>query len=175
MSEPFCGEIRFFAGDYAPSGWLLCDGALLSSTDPSNNTLFTLLGTTFGGDGVNTFALPDLRGRAPMGDGQGPGLTNRPVGSIGGSETAGLTVAQMAAHNHPVLCSTAGGNQTSATGNVWARQVSGVTAAYQSAAPDTPMAAGVVGSTGGGTPHNNMQPYVTCTYIIAQFGIFPSP
>jgi len=172
MSQPYVGEIRLCGFSFAPVGWFLCEGQLLPISQYL--ALFQLLGTTYGGDGVTTFGLPDLRSRLPVGVGQGPGLTPRNEGDQGGSETVALTINQLPNHTHPAVCTTNGGNQTDPAGHLWARQVSGVTAAYQTAAPDTNLAGAAVGSTGSGAAHNNLQPYLAMNYIIAAFGIFPS-
>lgn len=168
MSVPYFGEIRIFGGNFAPQGWVLCDGSLLPISE--NEALYTLIGTTYGGDGVTTFGVPDLRGRAPIGQGQGPGLSNRVIGQSGGVEQVTLTVPQMPAHTHiPVAATTA--SQTTPEGGVWAAQSA---AAYSDAAPDTPLAAAALLSAGGNLPHENMPPYVTVNYIIAVGGIFPT-
>lgn len=172
MGQQYLGEIRLFGGSFAPAGWALCDGQLLAIAE--YEALFTLLGTTYGGNGITVFALPDLRGRAPMHQGQGAGLTGRLLAEQVGSETATLSINQMPSHTHPALCSTSGGNQVNPAGQVWARQPSGVTAAYQTAAPDTAMSPAAVGATGAGTGHSNMQPYVAMSFIIAVVGIFPT-
>jgi microcystin-dependent protein len=175
MADQFVGEIMMFGGGFVPTGWLPCDGRLLGATDPNYNVLFTLIGASYGGDGIATFAIPDMRGRAPLHHGQGPGgLTNRIVGAQGGSETVSLDMTQIPAHTHPVECTTNSGNQTTAAGGIWARQPSGVTAAYQSGAPDTPMSASAIGATGTAAGHENMQPYLTITYAIAYIGIYPA-
>ena len=114
MSVPFLGEIKLFTGNFEPNGWGFCDGRLLSIAQ--NTALFALLGTTYGGDGVVTFALPDMRSRVPVGAGNGPGLTPRIQGEIGGQEGVQLTVNQLPSHGHTALCSTSGGNLTSPTG-----------------------------------------------------------
>ena len=173
MSDAYLGEIRLFSGNYVPAGWLPCDGRLLPVSDPYD-VLFILLSNTYGGNGLSNFALPDLRGRVPVSSGQGAGLTDRLPGQMGGSETASLSVYQIPAHTHPAQCSTSGGNLNAAAGAVWARQLSGVTAAYQSAAPDTAMGVYAIGNTGGGSGHENMQPFVTVTYMINYIGIYPA-
>jgi microcystin-dependent protein len=162
-----------FGGNFEPVGWLFCDGRVLSAVHPDYEVLAMLLGSTYGGNGTTTFGLPDLRGRAALGAGQGPGLTMRALGAKGGSESVALTTDQIPSHNHTPVCSTSGGNKTTATGNIWARQPSGATAAYQSGAPDTDLSSMAVGQTGSGTAHSNMQPYVPMNYIIAYQGVFP--
>ncbi len=172
--DPFIGEIRMFAGNFAPRGWAFCDGQILSIAQYS--ALFSLLGTTYGGDGRTTFALPDLRGRVPMHAGSGPGLTNRPQGQSGGSETNTLTVNQMPSHTHtatannPVYDDEANSDDPTGTypavsgENMYSDQTSG-----DGAIPEV-----TIGNSGGGQAVNNMQPYVTVRFIIALQGIFPS-
>lgn len=172
MSEPFLGEIRMFAGTYAPQGWAICDGSLLSIA--SYEALFTLLGTTYGGDGTGTFALPDLRGRVPVHQGQGPGLSPYVMGQAGGAEAVVLGVPQMAAHSHPASGSASAGTATTPAGNVWAANGSVKQFAPASAISGT-MAAGSVGPTGAGQPHENMAPFVAVSFIIALEGLYPSP
>lgn len=169
--EAFIGEIRMFAGNFAPRDWAFCDGQLLSIAQ--NTALFSLLGTTYGGDGVSTFRLPDLRGRVAMHPGSGPGLTPRTQGEIGGSETNTLTVAQMPPHNHTVNASTADGDQ-----NIPTNTIPGNTKAldkeYVSTGANTTMSPSMIGVTGQGQPVNNIQPYGTVNYIICLYGIYPS-
>jgi microcystin-dependent protein len=170
MSTPFVGEIRLFAGTFAIDGWAFCDGSLRSISE--NEVLFALIGTTYGGDGVNTFALPDLRGRVPIHQGPGPGLSNRVMGETGGAETVALTINQYPAHRHALAASTAIGTAAPA-GGVLAASSANV---YGSAAPSVAMAAQAIGPTPGGAaqPHNNMAPSLGLNYIISLFGIFPS-
>jgi microcystin-dependent protein len=167
MAQPYVGEIRIFAGNFAPAGWMFCEGQLLPISE--NETLFQLIGTTYGGDGQSTFALPDLRGRIPVH--QGNGFT---LAETGGAETVTLTVQQIPAHNHPVLGSSSEGNSTSPAGAVWA--VSALDTPYSSGGPDVDL----LGSpnslplAGGSQPHSNFQPYLCVDFIISLFGIFPS-
>ncbi len=180
MSEPFVGEIRMFAGNFAPRNWALCDGQLL----PINlyQTLYTILGTTYGGDGRTTFALPDLRSRAPIHFGQGAGLGNYQQGQKGGVETVTLAEAQMPSHTHTasaeVKAVNAGGNQSAPGGHAWAADPRGATNMYSDATPDTDMKADLVAGTaqnaGGGQTHENRPPYLPINYIIAMDGIYPS-
>ncbi len=165
MSNPYVGEIRMFGGNFAPAGWHFCDGSLLAISN--NETLFNLIGTTYGGDGLSTFALPDLRGRLPVH--QGGGLT---LAQTGGTETVTLTTTTIPAHSHPYLASTSPGGTNDPTGNVLAAAVAG--SAYVQMAPTTPLAATSIGSTGGSQPHDNMQPYLCVSFIISLFGVFPS-
>ena len=170
MSEPFVGEIRTFAGNFAPVGWAFCYGQLIPISQ--NTALFSLLGTTYGGDGRTNFALPDLRGRAPMHAGSGPGLTPRSLGESGGAETVTVTPAQAPAHSHAFRASSGGANSADPSGNVLAN--AGAKALYAAGAADTPMSAGAVAPAGGEQPHNNLMPYLAVSFIIALQGIFPS-
>lgn len=170
MSEPFIGMIATFGFNFAPRGWAMCNGQLLPIAQ--NTALFSLLGTTYGGNGQTTFALPDLRGRVPIHFGQGPGLSNYDLGQVGGTETNTLTVNQMPAHSHPATlhASTQPANDTLPTGNYLADG-----GAYQSAT-NTQMNAGAVtnGNSGGNQPTPNIQPYLAINTCIALEGIFPS-
>jgi microcystin-dependent protein len=175
MSDPFIAEIKMFAGTFAPRGWAYCQGQLLSIAQ--NTALFSLLGTTYGGNGQTTFALPDLRGRVPVGTGQGPGLPNVTLGEMSGQPTHTLIITEMPAHNHAAQASaySSSGNSTSPAGNSWATSTSRDNV-YSNTAPNAPMAANTVtvGIAGGSQPHNNMQPYLGMNYIIALEGIYPS-
>lgn len=168
--DHYIGEIRMMASNYAPSGWAKCEGQLLPIA--TNQALFSLLGTTYGGNGVTTFALPDLRGRVPMHYGQGPGLSNYTQGETGGSETNTLTINQMPAHNHTINAVTTDGNQNDPSGSFPANTKL-LDKEYSNAAPNTTMNPAMVGISGASQPVNNMQPYLTVTYIIALQGIFP--
>jgi microcystin-dependent protein len=169
--EPFLGEIRYVGFNFAPQGWALCNGALLSIRD--NTALFSLLGTYFGGDGVNTFALPDMQGRVPVGIGQGTGLTNRNLGDRGGQESVALTIPQLPAHRHPIHASSAVGNSKAAAGNVPATN-SSVGLIYSNQTADISMDPKSSTSIGQNQPHENMQPFLGMTCIIALQGIYPS-
>lgn len=173
MSDPYVGEIRLFAGTFAPANWAFCDGSLLSISQ--NTALFSLLGTTYGGNGTSTFALPDLRGRVPVHMGFGPGLSNYALGQQGGSENVTLTSQQLPTHTHTAKCATTNnlGTQSSPAGNYWSTDGGANTEAYNSASDNSAMAASVVGPTGGSQPHNNMQPFQVVNYIIALNGIYP--
>ena len=166
MAQPYVGEIRMFAGNFAPAGWMFCEGQLLPISE--NETLFQLIGTTYGGDGQSTFGLPDLRGRIPIHQGNGFILAE-----TGGAEETTLTAAQIPAHSHPFLAAAVQGNQTQAQGAVPANSVT--ITPYLNNPPDTAMKAGSVGATGGTQPHTNFQPYLCVDFIISLFGIFPSP
>jgi microcystin-dependent protein len=164
MSQPYLGEIRLVGFTFAPVGWALCDGSLRAIDQ--NQALFSLLGTTYGGDGVSTFALPDLRGRVPMHQGNGHVL-----GEMAGVETVTLTVNQLGAHGHAPQASSAGGS-TGPAGGVWANS-----AALQFAPASSPLAAmnpGSIGSTGGSQPHENMLPFQVINFVISLEGIYPS-
>lgn len=174
MSEAFVGEVRVFAGNFAPVNWHKCDGSLL----PISNyeTLFALIGTLYGGDGVSTFGLPDMRSRVPMGMGQGPGLTNRIVGQSFGSETVTLLAAQLPVHNHAFAATTAEASAASPTDAMFATQTDGdkiYVAANGTNQPAVLAGASVV-QTGGSQPHENIMPSLGVTYIICLNGIFPS-
>ena len=169
--EPFIGEIRMFAGTFAPRGWAFCDGQLLAIS--GNEALFSLLGTTYGGDGRTTFALPDLRGRVAIHPGQGPGLSNYTQGQIGGVESNTLTVSQMPSHTHSVNAVTADGNQSTPGGNLLAGTKI-LDPEYSDSDPDAVMSARMISNTGNGQSVENRQPYGTVNYIIALVGIFPS-
>ncbi|MBV8199189.1 MAG: phage tail protein [Acidobacteria bacterium] len=167
MSQPYVGEIRMFAGNFAPAGWMFCEGQLLPISE--YETLFNLIGTTYGGDGQTTFALPDLRGRLPVH--QGNGFT---LAETGGVETVTLTPSTIPAHSHPYLASTDAANNADPEGKVLgALQVAG-NEIYIPAAGTVPMNPAAIGSTGGSQPHDNFQPYLCIDFIISLFGVFPS-
>jgi microcystin-dependent protein len=189
MGTPYVGEIILVGFTFAPVGWALCDGHLLPIAQ--NDTLFQLIGTTYGGDGQTTFAVPDLRGRIPIGQGQGPSLQNYIIGQVAGSEAVTLTVNQIPNHTHTVNSSgltatakcrtgTPVANQRTPVGNVHAVEAAGVTMPYSSAAPDAVMNAdpvtisGNTAATGTSTAHDNRQPFLTMNYCISLFGVFPS-
>ena len=171
-ATPFLGQIMWTPFNFAPTGWAFCNGQLLSISQ--NSALFNLIGTTYGGDGQTTFALPNLQGRTPIDSGQGPGLSNYNEGDTGGAESVTLTVAQIAAHSHSANCSTAHGNSAIPGGGaVWAAS-SGGDRIYSTAAADSTLAAGAVQSAGGDQPHENRPPFLVLNYCIALQGIFPS-
>jgi len=174
MSEPFLGEIRMFGGNFAPVGWRLCDGSLLPIGD--NEALFQLIGTTYGGDGENNFALPDLRGRAPMHYGQGSGLSSYQLAESTGTEAVTLTVNQVREHVHRLQGDNSAGNSRDPSGRLPARP-SPTGGIYKSSPGSlTPMATDIVGpQTSSALPHNNRQPYVAVSFIIAIGGIYPPP
>jgi microcystin-dependent protein len=164
MSSPFVGEIRMFGGNFAPAGWAFCNGSIIPIAE--NETLFQLIGTTYGGDGQETFALPDLRGRLPMHRGNG-----FLIGENAGTETETLTVNQIPAHNHVPQAASSAGNSASPAGNIWA---SASLNPYSTGAANAAMSAAACGTTGGSQPHDNLMPYLAVTFIISLFGIFPS-
>ena len=170
--EPLLGEIRMFAGNFAPRGWAMCDGQILSISQ--NTALFSLLGTIYGGDGRTTFALPDLRGRVPMHHGNGPGLTGKNIGLKSGTETNILTTDNLPSHSHTINAVLEDGNQSIPTGNLPAGTKLLDKEYSDAATANTTMNATMVNSTGNDQEVNNMQPYLTITYIIALQGIFPS-
>ena len=171
MSEPFVGEIRMFAGHFAPRGYALCDGQLLSVSN--YDALFSLLGTMYGGDGRTTFGLPDLRGRIPIHCGTGPGLTPRRQGAKGGSETETITEAQLPSHVHQGRGSSEEGTSPNPRGAVPALAADG-DRVYLNRDPNDAMRASITGNTGGGQPHTNTPPFLCVNFIIALFGIYPS-
>lgn len=170
MSEPFIAEIRIFAGNFAPRGWAFCNGQLLPVAQ--NTALFSLIGTTYGGDGRTTTALPNLQGRAPMHPGQGPGLTARRLGESGGSDGITLSEAQMPSHTHTAAVHGQPGDQADPAGRSLA--ASGDGSVYASAQNLISMGASAVTAAGGGQPHNNMQPFLALNFIIALVGLYPS-
>jgi microcystin-dependent protein len=189
MSNPFIGQLMLVPYNFAPRGWAFCNGQLLPIAQ--NTALFSLLGTTYGGNGQTTFALPDLRGRAAISSGQGPGLSSYTLGQRSGAETHTLIVTEMPAHTHTVSIGTLAAqararnspaNSNTPLDNVPAIEAAGVTATYSSAAADANMSAGAIAlagaptaaTSGGSQPHNNLPPYLALNYCIALQGIFPS-
>jgi microcystin-dependent protein len=166
VSDPFLAQVMIFAGNFAPRGWAFCSGQVLPIAQ--NTALFSLLGTTYGGNGQTTFALPDLRGRVPMHSGQGPGLTNRVLGEAGGSETVTLLATQIPQHGHTANASSEDSTSSKPDGAVPAGN-----GAY-AAASDTTMSPAFISGGGGNQPHNNVQPFLVLNYVIALEGIFPS-
>ncbi len=166
MAQPYVGEIRMFAGNFAPAGWMFCDGQLLAISE--EETLFNLIGTTYGGDGQSTFALPDLRGRIPRHPGNGVALAD-----TAGVETVALSTNQIPVHSHPLVAiGDQAGNQSTPAGNVLAQSFN--VTPYINDAPTANLNAGAIGQTGGSQPHGNLQPYLCIDFIISLFGIFPS-
>jgi len=171
MADPFVAEIRIFPFNFAPRGWAWCDGQLLPLSQ--NTALFSLLGTTYGGNGKSNFALPDLQGRGPMFWGQGPGLSLRDIGETGGSETVSLLESEIPSHTHAMQASAAPGNNKIAAGNVLARSTGGNVYLPPAGAPLVSMSANALAPAGGDQPHNNLQPYLTFYFCIALQGVFP--
>jgi microcystin-dependent protein len=167
MAQPYVGEIRMFAGNFAPLGWLFCQGQLLAISQ--NETLFQLIGTTYGGDGESTFGLPDLRGRLPLHFNNSSYL----LGQTGGVEEVTLTVQQIPVHNHPAGCINTDGNSVSPIGGLPA--VNTTALPYGAVPPQIGMNATSIVPTGGSQPHTNFQPYLCVDFIISLFGIYPSP
>ena len=175
MADPFVAEIRIFPFTFAPTGWAFCDGQILPISQ--NTALFSLLGTTYGGDGKSTFALPDLQGSSAMHPGQGPGLSLHDLGETGGSESVTLLTSEMPAHGHAVgRALNDAGNTISPANAVWAQSAAGRGAAalYKDGAPTGPVQLQSLNVTGGGLPHQNMQPYLTLNFCIALQGVFPA-
>jgi microcystin-dependent protein len=172
MSQPFIGEIRMFGGSFAPAGWAKCNGQLIPISE--NDALFNLIGTTYGGDGQSTFALPNLQSRVPIHQGQGPGISQSyQLGEMAGTESVTLNAQTIPIHTHPALCSNAVGTSSDPAGGVWA--TSDTTQYSTASPPDTTMGSMPTTIAGGSQPHDNMIPYLVVTYIISLFGIFPSP
>lgn len=168
MSQPYVGEIRMFAGNFAPVGWAFCNGATLAISE--NDVLFNLIGTTYGGDGVNTFNLPNLSSRVPVH--VGPGFVQ---GQSGGVESVTLTVSQIPAHGHVPQCNSNAGSDQSPQNNVWAASGSNLYADSTGGPPSVNMDPGALQSSGGSQPHDNMVPFLCINFIISLFGVFPSP
>ena len=168
MAEPYVGEIRMFASNFAPVGWAFCEGQLLPIAE--NETLFQLIGTTYGGDGESTFGLPDLRGRIPIHQGNGFLLAQ-----TGGAEAITLSTTQIPAHSHPLLATANTATSNAPASNLLAATTGATTFAYGTDAPIVPLTAASIGPAGGSEPHTNFQPYLCINFIISLFGIFPSP
>ncbi|CAM3941949.1 tail fiber protein [Cohnella lubricantis] len=167
--EPYVGEIRMFGGNFAPVGWLFCNGQELLVSQ--YETLFTLIGTTYGGDGQTTFALPNLQGRIPVGQGRSPSTgTSYILGEYGGSENVTLLESQLPAHTHPVAASSQAGEVHSPSNAYWAKGIN----EYSTGTVDSEMNPGSLSSVGGGQPHNNVMPFTCVSYIISCYGIWPS-
>jgi microcystin-dependent protein len=172
MSSPLLGEIKMFAGNFAPQGWALCQGQLLAIAQ--NTALFSILGTTYGGNGTSTFALPDFRGRVPLSFGQGLGLQNYVLGEQIGAENVTLLSTQIPAHNHTVNAVASGGNQASPASGSLAIESTGTSLNYSSAATNSTMNPNMISGGGQNQPHSNIQPILCVNFIIALQGIFPS-
>ncbi|MEA2297905.1 MAG: hypothetical protein QOF77_841 [Solirubrobacteraceae bacterium] len=170
MGQPYIGEIRLFGGNFAPQGWAFCDGSLMAISD--NDALFSLVGTTYGGDGQSTFGLPDLRGRVPLHQGTASG-TSFVIGETGGTESVTLTTQQMPLHRHSLQASTNVGGASNPAGNVFAQGPPGGVEVYTQDNSVVPTGT-PVSPAGGGQPHENRQPLLAVSFIISLFGIFPS-
>lgn len=171
MTDPFVAEIRLFPFTFPPKGWAWCDGQILPISQ--NTALFSLLGTTYGGNGQTTFALPDLRGRVPLHEGQGPGLSQRSLGESGGSATVTLIESEIPTHTHGLTASAAAGYARSPSGELFANQSGGVNSYAAPSGPQALLASAVTAAVGGDAPHNNMAPYRVVYYCIALQGIYP--
>lgn len=170
MGQPYIGEIRMFAGSFAPAGWAFCDGQLMPISE--NDALFVLLGTTYGGDGQETFALPNLQSRVPIHAGQGPGISqNYQLAETGGVESVTLTVQQIPSHTHPLIASADPANNRAALSNLLGRTPA---EAYSSEVTPELLSPQSISPAGGSQPHDNIQPYLTISFIISLFGRFPS-
>lgn len=170
MATPYVGEIRMMANNFPPAGWARCDGSLLSISE--NETLFQLIGTTYGGDGQNTFAVPDLRGRLPIHQGTGPGLTTRIIGQSFGTESVTLTTNQIPQHNHALLLSGTAANASSPASNTIANATANL---YIRDVTSDNMNANSLAMSGGNQPHENRMPSLAINFVISLFGVFPSP
>jgi microcystin-dependent protein len=173
VAQPYVGEIRIFAGNFAPAGWMMCNGQLLPISE--NETLFQLIGTTYGGDGQSTFGLPDLQSRVPIHMGTGSDGTTYQLAETGGVESVTLTVQQIPTHSHTLVAT---GNLASAgapSGQLLGLAQAATITPYGTDAPLSNLNPSAISATGGSQPHDNLQPYVTLNFIISLFGIFPSP
>jgi len=171
MSDPFVGEIRLFGFDFAPKGWAQCNGQLLSIAQ--NTALFSILGTTYGGDGKTTFGLPDLQGQAPLHTGQGPGLSDRHLGESGGEAAVTLNVGEMPAHAHAAAASSTTADQSNPTNNIWATGAGGRGQNFYTRGAGVAMSNRALGATGGSQPHNNLPPYLVLNFCICMYGVYP--
>ena len=170
MGTPYVGEIRMVGFNFAPVGWALCNGALLPISE--YETLFNLIGTTYGGDGQSTFAVPNLAGRVPLHMGTGNGLSTRIIGELSGTELVTVTNNQMPLHSHVPQAQSANGASNTPQGAIWA---SSTAAIYSTDAPNVPMRNGLVNPVGGNQPHENMMPFLAINFIISLYGIYPTP
>jgi microcystin-dependent protein len=168
--DPFVAEIRIFPFNFAPKGWAFCDGQILPISQ--NTALFSLLGTTYGGNGKSTFALPNMQGSVPMHPGQGPGLSLHDLGETGGSETVTLLQTEIPVHQHSMMASNADSNSQSPGSQLFAGGVGGISF-YGAPPPTVQLDSGALAANGGNQPHNNMQPFLTLNFCIAMQGVFP--
>lgn len=171
MADPFVAEIRIFPFNFAPRGWAFCDGQLLPLSQ--NTALFSLLGTTYGGNGKSNFALPNLQGNAPMQPGQGPGLSLHDLGETGGSQTVTLLESEIPAHTHALMSMIVPADAQAPAGNAIARTIGATPYLPPAGAPLVAMSGNAIAPAGGDAPHNNMQPYLTLNFCIALQGVFP--
>jgi len=171
MSNPFVAEIRIVAFNFAPKGWAFCDGQLLPISQFT--AVFSLMGTSYGGNGTTTFALPNLQGSAAMHQGQGPGLSDRFVGETGGSAAVTLIPSELPAHTHTVQGATGGGLSAPSGTDIWGSALRGRPAPYMSGGGNVSMSPAATATAGASTPHNNMPPYLTLNYVVALQGVFP--
>lgn len=171
MAQPYVGEIRMFGGNFNPAGWEFCNGQLVPISE--NETLFNLIGTTYGGDGESTFALPNLQGRVPIHQGTAPSGNTYQMGEAAGVESVTLTTNQIPSHNHAVLASNSVSNNASPAANLIATPATA--RIYASVAPTSQMAPNAVTPEGGSQPHENMQPFLCVSFIISMFGLYPQP
>jgi microcystin-dependent protein len=171
MPEPYVGEIRMFGGNFAPAGWMFCDGATLAISD--YDVLFQLIGTTYGGDGQSTFNLPNLQSRVPIHMGSGPGGTTYQIGELAGTEQETLTVQQIPVHTHALTATTTLGNTITPGGKVLAQTIASITP-YAEDVATVNMNVSAIGPAGGSQPHENVQPFLCINFIISLFGVFPS-
>jgi microcystin-dependent protein len=176
MGQPYVGEIRMFAGNFNPNGWMFCEGAPMPISE--NEVLFQLIGTTYGGDGEETFVLPNLASRVPIHMGTGPDGTTYQLGEMAGTEQETLTVQQIPVHSHPMVANTAGGNSPSPAGTIFAKPSPPPTVSnpliYGSDPPVVTLDPSAVAPTGGSQPHENTQPFLCISFIISLFGVFPT-
>jgi microcystin-dependent protein len=170
MAQPYVGEIRMFAGNFAPAGWAFCDGTPLPISE--NDTLFTLIGTTYGGDGQSTFNLPNLQSRVPIHRGNGPDGITYQLAEAAGTESVTLTTQQIPVHNHALLVSTDSATELSPDGSLPGNSIS--VDLYLQGAAESPLSPTAVTPVGGSQPHENCQPFLCINYIISLFGIFPT-
>jgi microcystin-dependent protein len=171
MAQPYVGEIRMFAGNFAPNGWMFCEGAPLPISE--NDVLFQLIGTTYGGDGEETFNLPNLASRVPIHMGTGPDGTTYQLGEMAGTEQETLTVQQIPNHSHPLTAAAAAGSGLSPSGTMLAEPSGGIQLYYEGQ-PNAPLNAAAITPAGGSQPHENTQPFLCINFIISLFGVFPS-
>jgi len=170
MGQPYIGEIRMFGGNFAPAGWARCDGQMMPIVE--NDTLFNLIGTTYGGDGQETFGLPNLQSRVPIHTGTGPGGTTYQLGEMAGTESVPLTTQQIPIHNHALIASQDAADESAPAGKVVAHP--SLVTLYIENVPSDAMAANAVSAAGGSQPHENMQPFLCVNFIISLYGVFPT-